>query len=400
MHTLTAMAMAISFVILVYILIILVYIVLRFLYKFTIGSLINKVSQKDTTKYLLSGYFTNKKLLKLFTMFFFIVHLIAYSSERIRLVNDDRAYLDAKEYFAASGVVTLYRKILNNYFEIDSPIMTPLNTVHMMFYEKGIALIPKTDGEYDFWNYRFNLYYYVRKHYVPWDDEKSGYMFGAKVYNHYKPVIRELMDESFTIMKAMMQKPFKDSVLLNDERYRLLTRLAVYYEKHALKTYKLNCAIQTKCSLLYSKDTILPQKNKLILKYMKEALEFFEKNNVEGRASHIADALFVQEWIISLYLAEVIGKDLFTCDNHYVQEYIKVHQEFEELTKNRDYSSIPKALRERLYEERFFSSFTTRIMNYLVNRECNIKLTYKSTFSSNFSEKELINNIKEDYNEQ
>ncbi|MGE4510370.1 MAG: hypothetical protein AB7D43_04645 [Sulfurimonadaceae bacterium] len=399
MHTLTAIAMALLFVILVYILIILLYIVLRFLYKFTFGSIISKVSQKDTEKYLFTGYFTNRKFLKVFTIIFFMMHLIAYSSERIRLVNNDRAYLDAKEYFAASGVVTLYRKILNNYFEIDSPVMTPLNNAHMMFYEKGIELIPETDGEYDYWNYRFNLYYYVRKHYVPWDDDKSGYMFGVRVYKFYKPVIRELMDESFTTIQAMMQKPFKDKVLLNDERYRLLTRLAVYYEMHALDTYKLNCAIQTKCTLLYAKDTVLPKRDELILYYMHQALQFFKKNNVEGRASHIADALLVWEWITSWHLDEVIGKDMFTCENHYVQEYIKVHQEFEKLTKNRGYSSISKELREKLYEQRLFSSSKTRIMSYLVKKECGIKLTYKSLYPSNFSEEKLINNIKDDYNE-
>ncbi|MFA6685751.1 MAG: hypothetical protein WCS26_10915 [Arcobacteraceae bacterium] len=398
MHTLTAIAMALLFIVLVYILIISLYIVLRFLYKFTFGSIINKVSQKDSEKYLFTGYFTNIKLLKFFTIFFFMVHLIAYSSERIRLVNDDRAYLDAKEYFAASGVVTLYRKILNNYFEIDSPVMTPLNNAHMMFYEKGIELIPETDGEYDYWNYRFNLYYYVRKHYVPFDDEKSGYMFGVRVYKFYKPVIRELMDDSFKTIKAMMQKPFKDKVLLNDERYRLLTRLAVYYEMHALETYQLHCNHLTKCMFLYTQDTILPKRDELILEYMKEAVEFFEKNKLEDRAGHIADALFVREDITTRHLHEVIGKELFNCDNRYLKEYIEVHQRFERLTQYSEYKTT-KTLWKRFYEERFFSSGMTRIMKYFLQKECDIKLTYKSLYPSNFSEEKLIKNIKDDYNE-
>lgn len=394
MNTLTAIGMALLFVVGLYLLIVTIFIIGMFLYKFILGATIRKIPQEEFPAYLISGYFTHKKRWLYFTLFFFGFHSAIYMQQRMELIGNDRAYLEAKEYFAAAGVVTLYRKTLNNYFEIDHPIMRPINAIHMKFYDKGIAFIPQSDGEYDYWKYRFDLYYYVRKVYAPIDPTKSEYskFFHQYIWRTFTPQVRTLLDDVQLTIKNLREKLYADQVIRDKERYLLLPSMISYYETLHLAYYRLRCerlksdVDKRLCIDLYAEDELLPAKDREYIAMIDELLTHYSRNkeifDSELRDNpHIVPLLLATKiGFLSYQVHKVILNKQFQCTEKTVLAYIDERRFFEKFVETEGFKRMNQKEQKHYIEWWITEDDLSEYYRYAFKKYCGIEFKLKGNF--------------------
>ena len=259
-----------------------------------------------------------KRTLKIILVVFVMINLSFYQAERRKHIND--VYPEAREYFVLNDMVFFYKVMLNSVFDAYSIAMKPLNKLQSYLYNKGIKYIPEEDAERALWNYKFNLYFYVRKNYMP----KEKYYPSPYVADKKQT---DLLDNVYQTMIELDAKKFKDPNL-SRENYKLVPILADYFTSHDFlyEGHSKVLAAELSKKALVKQEVI--DKNKRIV----EILSRYHKNinedkslkkELEGTNSSILRSLYITLALASqgIIYADILKNNL-SCDNQYINTYL------------------------------------------------------------------------------
>lgn len=310
-----------------------------------------------------------KRTLKIFLVVFVLINLSFYQAERRKHVND--VYPEAREYFVLNNVVYAYRVMLNSVFDADSAIMKPLNKLQSYLYNKGIKYIPEDDAERALWNYKFNLYFYVRKNHMP----KEKYYPSPYVADKKQT---DLLDNVYQTMIELDAKKFKDPNL-SRENYKLVPILAEYfvYFTYLYAGHSSKLAPELSKKALVKQDVI--DKNKRIV----EILSRYHKNINEDKSLKRELETANDSILRSLYIALIaisqkiiyadILKNNLSCDNQYINTYLNAmnfaYSGDKPFFASEKYKNIQYIIDINLCE-----NLATKTTMYSLNKTCGVKI--------------------------
>ena len=205
---------------------------LVFLYGYVIKVIYLYIKQVIKEKILLpkSDIFNilpNTKMKKLLVLVFIFINISMHFVNREKWINDNTSHHEAKEYLSTYLDLHFYKKVLNNVFDIDSPIFIPLNLITDQLYKRGIVHLPKDDGEIGYWKFYFYAYMYTRG---------SGYMPDKNRTKNIQPSTKKqiaILDMMFDISKTFATKRINDKTI-NLEKYKAFTSVAFYFDQYEL----------------------------------------------------------------------------------------------------------------------------------------------------------------------
>ena len=210
--------------------------------------------------------------------------------------------------------------MLNSIFDADSIAMKPLNKLQSYLYRKGIKYIPEDDAERAFWNYKFNLYFHVRKRYVPKEKYyQSPYTVDKKQ--------TDLLDNVYQTMIELDAKKFKDPNL-SRENYKLVPILAEYfvYFTYLYAGHSSKLAPELSKKALVKQDVI--DKNKRIVEILSRYQKNINEDNSLKRELETANDSILRSLYIALITisqkiiyADILKNNL-SCDNQYINTYL------------------------------------------------------------------------------
>ncbi len=151
-------------------------------------------------------------------VFFLLANANFYLAERRDWLGPENTNLAAKEYYVWNNMVFAYRKLLAAVLRPDHPLMTPLNALQDYLYEKGVALLPPGDGEVGIWKWKFKLYLYGRRDYMP---------EGRAV---------EMLDDLWDVLETLGTQPISDPEM-ELERLKTFPTVALFYSLHQWKYF-------------------------------------------------------------------------------------------------------------------------------------------------------------------
>jgi hypothetical protein len=178
-------------------------------------------NQESSTDPLSEKGFSKKRIFLLIFIIFVSSNIVFYIKERIHWVSAEHAHIDAKEYFVLNNMVFFYRKMLNIFIEVDHPFMQPLNKLQENLYHKGVKHLPKDDAEIAIWRYKFFLYFYVRKNYMP-----KVYLANPKDVSKKRT---DVLDEAYWIMETLAIKNIADFEMNQEIKYKIFPLIASFY---------------------------------------------------------------------------------------------------------------------------------------------------------------------------
>lgn len=330
-----------------------------------------------------------KRTLKIFLVVFVLINLSFYQAERRRHIGD--IYPEAREYFVLNDMVFFYKVMLNSVFDADSIAMKPLNKLQSYLYNKGIKYIPEEDAERAFWNYKFNLYFYVRKRYVP----KEKYYQSPYVVDKKQT---DLLDNVYQTMIELDAKKFKDPNL-SRENYKLVPILADYFTSHDF-LYEGHSGV---LAAELSKKALVKQsaidKNKRIVevlsRYHKDINEDKSlKKELEETNSSILRSLYITLALASqgIIYADILKNNL-SCDNQYIGVYLNVVN-FAYAGNNPFFAAEKDRNIKYVIDVMMCDNWMTKEIMYHLNKTCGVKID-KCYPDEEYINDEIVNKPKD-----
>lgn len=269
--------------------------------------------------------------------------------------------------------------------------MKPLNKLQSYLYNKGIKYIPEDDAERAFWNYKFNLYFYVRKRYVP----KEKYYQSPYVVDKKQT---DLLDNVYQTMIELDAKKFKDPNL-SRENYKLVPILAEYfvYFTYLYAGHSSKLAPELSKKALVKQDVI--DKNKRIV----EILSRYHKNINENKSLKRELETANDSILRSLYIALIaisqkiiyadILKNNLSYDNQYINTYLNVmnfaYSGDKPFFASEKYKNIKYIIDINLCE-----NLATKTTMYNLNKTCGLKID-KCYPNEEYINDEIVNKPKD-----
>ena len=338
---------------------------------------INSENNKKPSKF--------KTFVKLFCIFFILSNLFFYLSERRKYIND--IYPQARKYFIINDMIFTYRYILNTFVEVDNPIMQPLNKLQKYFYDKGIKYIPQNDAERAFWNYKFNLYPYTRKTYMPKAFSKNNFV-PSEIHT-------QILDDVYQTIVDLYRYEFKDTNFKN-EKFKVVPLLAdqfqAYLYLYAGTSNRLAKELSKKA--LQEKEVINKISNllEILVKY-NEMIHKDEKLQIE--ISNTSDSILrclyysIHRLSADLIQADILKQNI-NCSANYVEIYLNnfefAYSGEKPFFANKKYSSI-KPITDII----FCNNHITKTISYHLKQTCNIAIAPQCYPDEKFIDENIIN---------
>lgn len=330
-----------------------------------------------------------ERTLKIILVVFVLINLSFYQAERRKHIND--VYPEAREYFVLNDMVFFYKVMLNSIFDADSIAMKPLNKLQSYLYNKGIKYIPEEDAERAFWNYKFNLYFYVRKNYMP----KEKYYPSPYVADKKQT---DLLDNVYQTMIELDAKKFKDPNL-SRENYKLVPILANYFTSHSFlyEGHSEVLAAELSKKALVKQEAI--DKNKRIV----EILSRYHKNINEDKSlkkeleetnSSILRSLYITLTLASqrIVYADILKNNL-SCDNQYISTYLNVVN-FAYAGNNPFFATEKDRNVKYVIDVMMCDNWMTKEIMYRLNKTCGLKID-KCYPDEEYINDEIVNKPKD-----
>lgn len=305
-----------------------------------------------------------KKILLILLVVFIGGNISFYVKERFHWINDEHENLKAKEYFVLGNMVFFYRKVLNIFIEIDNPIMSPLNTLQESIYDEGIKYLPKNDAEIAVWRYKFFLYFYTRKNYLP-----DKHLSNSKTISTKRV---KVLEEMYWAIKTLATKDIVDKEI-NKMKYKIFPFIVSYY---ALKKgnyfgseagyYRVKALMQNEEHMQRVEDitkwlVTLKEEWKLDITLYKE----IEKKHPEIIVAHY---LALIEFIGRILDKEITDKSL-ECTNPYIDLFTTSRKEVFGDGKSSALFTLQPAQTKVLYQM-IFQRQRTKIIVYELHEKC------------------------------
>jgi hypothetical protein len=308
---------------------------------------------------------------------FILFNISMQISNRNEWINKTTIHHDAKEYFVTNLSLQFYRKILNNFFPIDSIVMRPLNQASKFLYNKGEKFLPRNDGEIYYWKYRFFNYFYIRG--------KDGYV---PDYNPYqpKPVTiqqTEIFSSMYDVIKSLAILKIKDTKI-DKEKYKAYIATANYYVTYRhvpYGEYVVKRLSDVDRVALYDKHFM--QKNRNILKWtLRFQKEYREDSKLTKFIEKDTPVLGVSYYyVINSLIEDILFKTIIEkgslCDSRMIDIYINSARSL--VSDSSPLFNMSKS-QQILVKEFIFNTNFSYLIKYKLNTECNqqIKVGYPS----------------------
>jgi len=331
---------------------------------------------------MIKSFFLSKTL-HMFLLFFIGFNYFMYSDQRSKWIKKNTIHHNAKEYFVAYVPIAFYKKVLNIFVTPDSIIMKPFNVLSGILYNKGVSLLPKSDGEKYYWQYRIFNYWYIRG---------GGYMPDYDPY-HPKPITVEqqkILDSMYEVAKGLATSKIKDKVI-NREKYKVFIAVLHYYVLKSWMEYNeyiINSYADAQLKALEDKRYVNKEKNilKWTLKFQNEykkdeiLVQQIEKSNpILG-----VDYLYILQDTIEVFVFKMIVENKLNCNSKYIQMYLKNSKKF--IDEDSPLFKMSKE-QQKLILKYAYQTDMAHLNKYIIYKQC------KKKIGIGYPSKEWIKNV-------
>ncbi len=322
-----------------------------------------------------------KKILLILLLVFLGGNISFYMKERFYWINNEHANLKAKEYFILGNIVFFYRKILNIFVEVDNPIMSPLNTLQESIYNEGVKYLPENDAEIAVWKYKFFLYFYTRKNYLP-----DKHLSNSKTISKKRV---KVLDDMYWAIEILATKNIADSEM-NKMKYKIFPFIASYYDL-VQGNYFGSEAGYYRIKALMQNEKYMQRVENIInwLVVFKDELnsDLTLSKDIEKKHPEIivAHYLALTDFIEMIMDRELKGKS-FICKNSYIDLFVQSRKEVYGDGKTSALFRLKRGQSKVLYQM-IFQQQRTNIIVYELHEECGIE------FKIEYPSEQFINEI-------
>jgi len=318
---------------------------------------------------------TKKKYILLLLLAIFIGGNISfYFQERAKWIYNGQPYPKAKEYYVLGNMVFFYRKMLNIFVEIDNPIMSPLNTLQESIYNKGIKYLPENDAEIAVWRYKFFLYFYTRKNYLP-----DKHLSNSKEISKKRV---KVLDDMYWAIEALATKEIADEEM-NRMKYKIFPFIVSYYELAQWNYFGSEPSYSLMKSLMQNKEHMQRIINMIdwlvtLKKEWSNDLNLYKEINSKHPEVVVYHYRVLINFIEAIFAHEKNNKTL-KCNNSYIGLYVKSRKEVYGDGKTSSLFKLKKGQDKVLYQMIFQTQFT-KILLYEFHAKCGteFKIEYPS----------------------
>jgi len=167
------------------------------------------------------------KFFKLIIIFYFMASISFYIEESFTYYGKDRAYPQAKSYAIVGDLVYFWHSVgvnirtkkgFEEYYRLvnyQNNLDNKIQKVQSFILRKMYQYIPDSDGEREFWYYKYKQLYVAKIRYKPGSASNPD------------PSFSKIMDALYDTSYKLYQKPFKDKVI-NHERYVFIAQPSYY----------------------------------------------------------------------------------------------------------------------------------------------------------------------------
>lgn len=245
--------------------------------------------------------------------------IFTYMNQRAEWMGEDNAHFKAKEYFVAGQVVYGVRTFFRNFFQVDSVVTLPFQTLQEAIYNRGIQCLPEDDGERGVWTDLWFVYLYAKKNDAPKGTSNV----------RYSPRMTALLDRAWSAIEQEASHPFADRQMERQNYFRNFSGQAFYY--HLNKGYYAGKKVGS--SVYYTRDAKLMARSRKLVQWLgeleskwqasEEALTFLKANPKVAAIRQVVHIMEISDIIIN----EIIEKN-FSCENDSVRDYLRERAAF------------------------------------------------------------------------
>lgn len=314
----------------------------------------------------------HKKILFRVFLILLVINSLFYFHLRSEWMGKNNANYEAKEYFVVGQTLNSYKTILTTIFHPELPFIVPFTKLQWLIYNKGVALLPESDGEAGVWQ---NMWFH---HHF---GKKDRHYFGVK-RNKPSPKMVEVLDQYWFSLKSMATKPFADKEM--EEKYlKGFSGLAFsyilddgFYSGKALGAYRR-----------MAKNPIHVRRSELLLQWLNELR--FKWQSSKELTQTVKDnpklltlaQLCILKKLEDIILAEIHAGE-FNCNQPSIHQYLQIRKEFYSPDNGKPaYKNIKnKQERESIYYIAI-NSPGARDTRYLIENYCDFEVAGKVDMS-------------------
>ncbi len=337
-----------------------------------------------------------------------IAFMVLFIDKGYDYLYKDRAHKEAKAYALAGEVVFIYKKIFLTLVYPDNLLFKPLQLAHGLMLNKIDNHIPKEDGERDIWHYKFHSFDYARTMFAPLSPEDKGIRSFTNPNTSMTKEILPLIDDIYTTMKSLHDKPIKDKEFDRFDRYLAIASMAPYYVQY--HTYQVDVHtdwenpnhFSNKLEKLWKEKPYKKYKDELFMyvEILDSVREKWEEDKELEKAfeqrPHTKVALYwgVMDGCSTISLSELMFDNIYPCTSSNFLKDISYYKEFVQwayMTPNSSYTKLPKRDKKR-YD--FILETNKGGLYYQAKYVCEIPLNYMSKHESSLDPKYREENMR------
>ncbi|NOY45951.1 MAG: hypothetical protein GXP50_10960 [Deltaproteobacteria bacterium] len=245
-------------------------------------------------------------------VFFLTTNVSLYRSERRAWLGPENTNRAAKEYYVWNSMVFAYRSVLAMVLRPDHPLMAPLNALQDYLYEKGVSLLPPGDGEVGIWKWKFKLYLYGRRDYMPEDRAV------------------EMLDDLWEVLETLGTQPISDPEM-ELERLKTFPTVALFYSLHQWKYFGTTPSPERWTALIGDQDKAARASK--IAGWLQKVREGWSRHpSVQAELARSPIIRIAYYWATVGFTETVLSRKNrqgeLTCEDPYLALFLQVRREF------------------------------------------------------------------------
>ncbi|CCK80812.1 uncharacterized protein TOL2_C26530 [Desulfobacula toluolica Tol2] len=313
-----------------------------------------------------------KKTFKTLAVVVALMSATIYINHRLVWIGKENANLAAKEYFVAGQTLNSYKAILTTFLHPELPIIVPLTKLQWKIYEKGVALLPKNEGEAGVWQ---NMWFH---HHF---GKKDRPYFGVK-RNRPSPKMVKILDQYWFCLEAMTTKPFADKKM--EEKY--LEGFAGLAFSYTLKDGYYSGKYLGSAKKM-AKLPEMVHRYRLLVQWLNELrAKWKDSASIAQTVQNNPKMEVLSQLTLLINLSDIILGEIhshnFDCDLSSIHQYIKMRKEFYSPDNG---SPVYKKIRNHKEREAIYhiavNAVGARNTKYLIEHYCGYEVAGKMDMS-------------------
>ncbi len=325
----------------------------------------------DIKKYKFSTYYKSH-LAKILVIFVLSSMLTVYIGQRQKWTGADNTHLKAKEYWVAGQVLQGFRMLLTTVIHPGLCLMTPLNSLQRLIFDKGLEYLPENDGEKEIWENAWFYYHYHRLNRIA---------FKTIDWRPPSPATIDLLDKWWRCLESMATKTYGDKQMEEEHYYQDYVNLALSYSAFE-GIYSGN---RVGSNPRMAQDPIHVERSRKLSRWLTELREKWQSTEKSRKLLAEFPKMEVMcQYVMLSELKDVIQGEIysreFDCANPTVLQYLALRKEFTEPATGRPaYKRMKdRVAADTLYDWAINSQMSTK---YVLEHYCRVKVAGKEDFS-------------------